>query len=202
MRCQEKVNALYKVFLRLLQEIRAKSREFLTLRNTEPWLMFIPASEPEGMDQESDLQYRRMWQVLQRSHHRSVRPWDLGHGAHAWETPCARWQALNCLHDGHPNLSFVSAYVDDAFHVVKAPINVLPQGISVACFLHDYPPTPLIFHFSKTVKIKKIYISVMQKVLPWSKYICDGLWLSSLSAFFFFYLQILQILYSTQSRSE
>lgn len=74
MRCQEKVNALYKVFLRLFQETRAESGEFLTLRNTELWLVLIPASEPEGMDQEGDLQYRWMWQVLQRSHHRPVRP--------------------------------------------------------------------------------------------------------------------------------
>ena len=39
--------------------------------------------EPQRMDQEGDLQHRWLWKVLQRSHHRPVRPRDLGHGAHA-----------------------------------------------------------------------------------------------------------------------
>lgn len=72
-------------------------------------IIFILASEPQGMDQEGDLQHCRMWQVLQWSHHYRVCSWDLGRGAHAWETPRPWWQALNCPHDGqHP--SFHCAY--------------------------------------------------------------------------------------------
>lgn len=48
------------------------------------------------MDQEGDLQYRRMWQVLQWPHHCPVRPRDLGHGTHTGEAPSTRRQALSC----------------------------------------------------------------------------------------------------------
>lgn len=58
-------------------------------------VIFIPSLESKGMDQEGDLQHCRMWQVLQWSHHCSVCSWDLGHGAHARETPPTWWQALN-----------------------------------------------------------------------------------------------------------
>lgn len=76
--------------------------DILTILSTDPVsllsIIFILTSEPQGMDEEGDLQHCWMWQVLQWSHHCPVCLWDLGRGAHTWETPCPWWQAINCPH--------------------------------------------------------------------------------------------------------
>ncbi len=95
-------------------------------------IIFTRTSEPQGMDQEGDLQHCRMWQVLQRSHHRPVCSWDLGRGAHTWETRCPWWQALICPHDGrhaslYHNTNALRTYVVDTVRLVKALTSLRPQ---------------------------------------------------------------------------
>lgn len=88
-KCQEKVNALYKV------RIRKQNDQQFDVQIDRFHSVLKP--EPQGMDQEGDLQHRRMREVLQRPHHHAVRSRDLGHGAHAGEAGRPRRQTIDKL---------------------------------------------------------------------------------------------------------